>query len=96
MSVTVKNNTDKFFTRLVDLPEDLMQRSYTFLKSKTPIKSGNARKKTKLQKKNRVIKSNYAYAGRLDEGWSGQAPKGFTDPTIKEMDKIVDNLLRGL
>lgn len=96
MSVTVKNNTDKFFTRLVDLPEDLMQRSYTFLKSKTPIKSGNARKKTKLQKKNRVIKSNYAYAGRLDEGWSGQAPKGFTDPTMKEMDKIVDNLLRGL
>ena len=96
MSVTVKNNTNKFFTRLVDLPEDLMQRSYTFLKSKTPIKSGNARKKTKLQKKNRVIKSNYAYAGRLDEGWSGQAPKGFTDPTIKEMDKIVDNLLRGL
>ncbi len=96
MSVTVKNNTDKFFTRLVDLPEDLMQRSYTFLKSKTPIQSGNARKKTKLQKKNRVIKSDYAYAGRLDEGWSGQAPKGFTDPTMKEMDKIVDNLLRGL
>ena len=43
-----------------------------------------------------MIKSNYAYAGRLDEGWSGQAPKGFTDPTMKEMDKIVDNLLRGL
>lgn len=96
MSVTVKNNTDKFFTRLLDLPEDLMQRSYTFLKSKTPIRSGNARKSTKLQKKNRVINSDYAYAGRLDEGWSKQAPKGFTDPTQKEMDKIVDTLLRGL
>ena len=96
MSVTVKNNTDKLFTRLLDLPEDLMQRSYTFLKSKTPIRSGNARKSTKLQKKNRVINSDYAYAGRLDEGWSKQAPKGFTDPTQKEMDKIVDTLLRGL
>lgn len=94
--IIVKDNTKKLFTRLLDLPEDLMQDSYTFLKKKTPIKSGNARKSTKLQNKNRKIHSNYAYAGRLDEGWSKQAPKGFTDPTLDEMDKIVVSLLRGL
>jgi len=94
--IVFKDNTTKVFTRLLDLPEDLMQQSYTYLKKKTPIRSGNARKSTKLENKNRKIHSNYAYAGRLDEGWSSQAPKGFTDPTLDNMDKIVRDLLRGL
>lgn len=79
---------------LLELPEKAMKEAYPFLKDKTPIKSGNARSRTRLKKTS--IQSRYAYAGRLDEGWSKQAPKGFTDPTIDELDNIIDDLIRDL
>jgi hypothetical protein len=47
--------------------------------SLTPIKTGNARSNTGLVGKN-TISANYAYAQRLDQGWSGQAPTGMTRP----------------
>jgi hypothetical protein len=47
--------------------------------SLTPIKTGNARSNTRLVGKD-TISANYAYAGRLDQGWSGQAPQGMTQP----------------
>ena len=49
----------------------------------TPVKSGNARRSTK--KSTNSIDANYAYAQRLEEGWSKQAPKGMTEPTIEEV-----------
>lgn len=45
----------------------------------TPIKTGNARQNTRL-KNNDTIVANYAYAQRLDEGHSRQAPDGMTKP----------------
>jgi hypothetical protein len=48
-------------------------------KSLTPIDTGNARSKTKLVGNN-TIEANYAYAQRLDTGWSKQAPQGMTKP----------------
>lgn len=50
-------------------------------KSLTPIDSGNARRKTRLEKD--TIKADYPYAQRLDEGWSKQAPRGMTIPFEK-------------
>ena len=86
----MKINTDIFEKRmkkLEDLPQDAMDKTYPQLKKETPIRSGNARNKTK---QNRLkIKSNYPYAGRLDEGWSRQAPRGFTEPSIKYLDKTI-------
>lgn len=73
--------------KLEDLPQDAIDKTYPQLKKETPIRSGNARNKTK---QNRLkIKSNYPYAGRLDEGWSRQAPKGFTEPSIEYLDKTI-------
>ena len=46
-------------------------------------KPGNARRKTVLR--SNEIQANYPYAKRLEEGWSSQAPKGMTEPTIKEV-----------
>lgn len=46
--------------------------------SLTPVRSGNARRKTNLV--NETIEADYAYAQRLDEGWSKQAPIGMTKP----------------
>lgn len=47
----------------------------------TPIRTGNARRRTDL--KNNEIQGNYDYANRLNQGWSRQADKGMTDPTIE-------------
>ncbi len=71
-----------------------MKKAYPFLKEKTPKQSGNARSKTRLNKL--AINSRYGYAGKLDDGWSQKAPRGFTEPTMDELDNIVDDLIRDL
>lgn len=77
---------------LRDIDEDAMKQAFPTYKAETPIKSGNARNKTKL--KRNVIASKYPYAGRLDDGWSKQSPKGFTEPTIDALDSIIEKLIR--
>lgn len=52
------------------------------VKKNTPIDSGYARRNTFLRN-NRTIRSNYAYAKRLNEGWSRQAPTGFVKPSLE-------------
>lgn len=47
--------------------------------SLTPVKTGNARRNTHLVN-NSTIEASYAYAQRLDEGHSRQAPNGMTKP----------------
>lgn len=47
--------------------------------SLTPVRSGNARNHTYLKGQDTIV-ANYAYAQRLDEGWSKQAPKGMSEP----------------
>ena len=34
-----------------------------------------------------TITANYPYAGRLDDGYSKQAPKGMTEPSLKFLTK---------
>tara|TARA_R110002050_G_scaffold47419_2_gene110697 strand:+ start:786 stop:1082 length:297 start_codon:yes stop_codon:yes gene_type:complete len=85
---------DELFKELSKMPTQAMKEAYPFLKSKTPIQSGNARSNTRLN--GTKIKSDYAYAGRLDEGWSKQAPDGFTEPTLDELENIIDNLVEDI
>jgi hypothetical protein len=59
----------------------------------TPIQSGNARRKTTAS--GNSIQANYAYAGRLDEGYSKQAPKGMTEPFEHWLEKHVDKIVKG-
>lgn len=87
-------DVEKMFGELQGLPRDAMIQAFPFLKKKTPIKTGNARRNTKLQ--NTTIKSNYSYAGDLDDGTSRQAPDGFTEPTIDRLGVIVNNLTRDI
>lgn len=53
----------------------------------TPEKTGNAKRKT--VKSGNDIDANYPYAQRLEEGYSKQAPKGMTEPTIEEVRRYV-------
>lgn len=70
----------RMITVLRDIPEDVVDEAYDYFKGKTPVRTGNARRKTKLNKK--TIHAEYPYAGRLDDGYSNQARDGMTDPTV--------------
>ena len=93
MKITIN---DREFTKLVDnldeMPIAVMKTLYPYYRNKTPIRSGNARNKTKLNKN--TINSKYDYAGKLDQGWSKQAPDGFTEPSIDKLDKLIENYIK--
>ena len=62
----------------------------TLLRSPLDIILINVKHLSKKFNKNRnIINSNYDYAGRLDKGWSKQAPKGFTDPSLDFLEKEI-------
>jgi hypothetical protein len=73
----------------------LPQKATEFFKygAPTPIKSGNARRNTGLIKDS--IVANYPYAGRLDEGYSKQAPDGMSQPTLEYIQRTVARIMKG-
>lgn len=58
-----------------------------FMKSITPIDTGNARSRTVA--KGNEIHADYPYAKRLDEGWSQQNQTGLIDPTIEHLEDLI-------
>jgi hypothetical protein len=65
-------------------------KALTEFKSLTPIRSGNARRRTTLR--NDSIEADYAYAGRLDSGWSNRAPDGMTQPFARWLERQVKQI----
>ena len=91
----VKVNSKVFQKRmkkLSGLPSYLLKDALTLTKENTPIKSGYARNHTTIQ--GDKIVSNYGYAGKLDAGSSKQAPSGFTEPTIEQLNKDATKFIR--
>jgi len=95
---TMTNSLKSIRNKLNNLPKEAFQE---FVKA-TPIKTGNAKKNTKL--KGKTIEANYAYAGVLDKGrhmtsrgmrGSDQAPNGMSKPTEVFIKKRIDQILRG-
>lgn len=84
---------DKMFTNLLEMPQQVMKQSYTVYKNATPIRSGNAKNRTKLEKDLRIA-AKYPYAERLDTGWSKQAPDGMSKPTLKALDGFIKNYIK--
>lgn len=64
------------------------QRAYEKFKSVTPIRTGNAKRSTKLVNKETIF-ANYPYAERLDKGYSRQAPVGMSIPTFALIKRLV-------
>lgn len=67
----------------------------------TPVKTGNARRKTRLS--GNTINANYPYAQVLDKGrhmtnrgmrGSEQAPEGMSKPTQEFIDKRIQQILK--
>lgn len=74
-------------------PDTLAKEAYEYFHDITPIRSGNARNRTRLQQNE--IQANYAYAQRLDDGWSRQAPRGMTAPTEKFIRDYINKQAKG-
>ena len=93
MSIKVNAKVfNKRMKKLAGLPSYLIDEALDLTKQNTPVASGNARNNT-VKKSNSIV-SNYAYAGRLDSGYSSQAPQGFTKPTIAQLQKEANTYVR--
>jgi hypothetical protein len=73
------NSRIKQIKKVVD-PLNMAQEAYKVFVANTPIKTGNARQNTNLVQD--TIEADYAYAQRLNTGYSKQNPNGMTKPTI--------------
>lgn len=84
--------------RLQEIARDLDQRKlldegYKFFRAKTPIDQGNARRNTRKQGSD-SIHADYAYAGRLNRGWSNQAKDGMAQPTIDHLRDYINSVAK--
>jgi hypothetical protein len=81
ISIDVQVSNNKIGPALTKIKQQLRQfptEAHAEFVSLTPRRSGNAQRNTRLV--NNVIHADYAYAQRLDTGWSSQAPNGMTIP----------------
>lgn len=94
MAVRVtKNNISPSAGKIVARFKQLPKEAFNFWRRITPVKTGNARRRTRLQ--GSKIKANYQYAVPLDKGWSKQAPQGMSEPTeIYIKNRIKRQILR--
>jgi hypothetical protein len=93
--MTVKFDNKPLTGLVKDLKEEaktLPQESLMKFKSLTPVKSGNARRNTKLE--GQKVVGDYAYSMRLDEGHSKQAPEGMIKPFEKWFKSYVEKNFR--
>lgn len=74
-------------------PNVMTREAYSYFRDKTPVRSGNAQRRTRLS--GDEIQANYAYAQRLDSGYSTQAPEGMTKPTEKFIRDYINKQAKG-
>jgi hypothetical protein len=102
MSVTLTVNTISASLKRIQRKLDKVpNEAYDVFKKNTPVRTGNARRNTKL--KGDTIEANYQYAQVLDKGrhmtrrgmrGSDQAPEGMTKPTRDFIQKRVGQILK--
>jgi hypothetical protein len=66
--------------KIID-PQRMADEAHKVFLRNTPVRTGNARSNTVLERND--IVADYPYATRLDQGWSRQSPKGMSQPTIE-------------
>lgn len=79
LKVTAQNTITPVLKNIQRKLDNLPKEAEKVFVQNTPIRSGNARRNTKLSKD--TIVANYPYAQRLNEGYSKQKPEGMVKPT---------------
>ncbi len=90
LKVSVQDKLTGEIKKIQQQLKKLPQEAYNYFVSVTPIDTGNARRRTKLQ--NETIEARYPYAQRLDEGWSKQAKNGMVKPTERFLRRRVKQI----
>ena len=89
MGLRVTTNTmGRSLGRITAKFNKLPQEAHRYWKKITPYRTGNAKRRTRLQ--GSKIKANYNYAIPLDKGWSKQAPQGMSKPTENHIKKQIE------
>ena len=93
LTVNIQNSISPMLktmeAKIIQLPNEALKEFIAI----TPIDKGNARRQTKLR--NKTIEANYAYAERLNEGYSKQAPDGMTKPVEDFIQKRFTKIMTG-
>ena len=93
MTVRVTRNTMKYsIEKMVPKLEDLPEEAYEVWLNNTPVRTGNARRKTKLV--GDKIRADYNYAVPLDEGSSKKKPRGMSKPTEEFIKRRLKQIIR--
>lgn len=87
-----KDNVTPELQRISNALERLPKEVYDYWVSVTPKDKGNARRSTKL--KGDTIHADYAYAERLNEGYSKQAPSGMVEPVERFLERRLKQIMR--
>jgi hypothetical protein len=92
MAITLNMSAvSKMFDQAEAVAKTLPKEALDYFVDSTPIRTGNARRSTRLR--GNTIDADYNYAERLDEGYSRQSPKGMSGPTEKFLQKRIDDLI---
>ena len=95
LSVKFSNTTGKKLDKIEQQLRRLPAEATDVFKQNTPIKTGNARRKTRLEGQDRIV-ADYPYAQKLDDGYSRQSPQGMTEPTKRFIKQRLGQIFRGL
>lgn len=71
---------------------ELPREAYQVWLRATPRRTGNARRRTRLQ--GDTIRADYDYAVPLDQGHSPQSPRGMSEPTERFIRQHLQRILR--
>ena len=82
---------NKMFDKAEAVAKTLPAEAYDVFRDNTPVRSGNAYRRTTLR--GSTISANYPYAEKLDEGYSQLKPNGMTAPTEKFLQKRINTLI---
>ena len=92
LNVTIQFNGNKVAADLNrELDQTVRQISqdyFDLVKEKTPVRTGRAKRGWRLKKQRELsysVNNRVPYVGRLDEGYSKQAPRGMTRPAAREV-----------
>lgn len=95
MSNEEHRSLTKKLEQLADLKDLVMPKALVTFKRNTPKRSGNARRNTQLNNQKEIV-ANYAYAEPLDKGSSRQSPQGMTEPTRKQIERLIQQYVKRL
>ena len=94
MNVKITNKIgpllDKKKKAIAKLPDE----AYKVFVQETPVRTGNARRNTRLKSKKQIV-ADYPYAQRLDQGYSKQSPEGMVKPTEEYIIERFNQIISG-